>query len=62
MNVGTTFTAVAMQRLDAVRCGLRFSQGLLLLLLLLLRDCELICKLLGVLGAFAINEFDILCG
>ena len=55
MNVGTTFTAVAMQRLDAVRCGLRFGQGLLLL------GCELIRKLLDVFGAFAINEFDLSC-
>ena len=55
MNMGTTFAAGALQRLDAVRCGLRFNQGLLLL------GRELICELLGVLGAFAVNEFDISC-
>ena len=55
MKVGTTFTADAMQRLDAVRCGLKFNQGLLLF------GRELICELLGVLGAFAVNEFDLSC-
>ena len=55
MNVGTTFTAGAMQRLDAVRCGPRFDQGLLLL------GREHICKLLNVRGAFAVNEIDLSC-
>ena len=55
MNVGSKFTAVAMQRLDAVRCGLKFNKGLLLF------GRELICKLLNVLGAFAVNEFDLSC-
>ena len=54
--MGTKFTAGALQRLDAVRCGLRFNQGLLLLI-----GCDLNCKLLGVLGAFAVNEFDLSC-
>ena len=54
MNIGTTFTAGALQRLDAVRCGLKVNQGLLLLLL----GRELIFELLCVLGAFAVNEFD----
>ena len=56
MNMGTTFTAGALQRLDAVRCGLRFNQGLLPLL-----GREPICEFLSVLGAFAINEFDLSC-
>ena len=59
MNMDTTFTAGALQRFDAVRCGLKFNQGLLLLLLLLGR--KLICELLGVLGACAVNAFDLLC-
>ena len=56
MNMGTTFTAGALQRLDAVRCGLKFNQGLLLLL-----GRELTCEFLRVLGAFAVNEFDRSC-
>ena len=55
MNMGTTFTAGAAQRLDVVRCELKFNQGLLLLYR------ELICELLGVLGAFAVNEFGLSC-
>ena len=50
--MGTTFTAGALQRLDAVRCGLRFNQGLL-------RGRELICEFLNVRGTFAVNEFDL---